>query len=108
MKILPALLLLALTSAASYGQYPAQKFAPQQQSVTQAEVSSELDQVKALYKEGRFAEAQAHAERAVLIAPSNPTAAIFLARVRHQRYHPGDQSPENFERARTAIDAYQS
>ena len=59
------------------------------------------------YRAGNFVEAQRHAERAVLLDPSNQTALTFLARVTHQRYKLGDETPENIELARAAIATYQ-
>ena len=38
---------------------------------------------------------------------SNKTAPIFIARIIHQQYKPGVDSPENVQRARDAIAAYQ-
>lgn len=108
MKFFLTLLLIAVTSMAASNQDPTQRIGQPQQPNTPSEVDLELKQVAALYKAGKFAEAQAHAERAVLLAPSNLTAAIFLARVRHQRYRPRDETPENIELARTAITAYQN
>jgi len=72
------------------------------------ELERELNQTASLYRTGNFAEAQRHAERAVSLEPTNLQAAIFLARVRHQRYRPADNRPQNLELARTAIDAYQT
>jgi len=108
MRFLSTLLLIAFTLIAVSSQIPAQANRQQEQSPAPAEVDLELKQVAALYKAGKFVEAQAHAEHAVLLAPSNLTAAIFLARVRHQRYRPGDESTENIEQARAAIAAYQN
>jgi hypothetical protein len=67
-----------------------------------------LKQTANCYRNGDFAEAQWHAERAVSLEPTNLTAAIFVARVRHARYKPGDVQPQNLEMARAAIDAYQT
>src|SRR5215813_3057863 len=99
MKLLAALLVIAFTSAAGFSQDSTQRNSSPRQTAAPTEVDSELRQVAALYKAGKFPEAQARAERAVLLAPSNLTAAIFLARVRHQRYRPGDVTPDNIELA---------
>ena len=40
------------------------------------------------------------------LIPSNKTAPIFIARIIHQQYKPGVDSPENVQRARDAIEAY--
>jgi tetratricopeptide (TPR) repeat protein len=108
MKFVTTLLVIAFTAIAGFSQDPTQKITQPQQSAASADVDLELKQVAALYKAGKFAEAQAHAERAVLLAPSHVTAAIFLARIRHQRYRPGNQTPDNIEQARTAVAAYQN
>jgi len=108
MKFLSALFVIAFTTIAGFNQLPAQKSAPSQQPATPSDVVSELNQVATLYKAGKFAEAEAHAERAVAMAPSNVTAAIFLARVRHQHYKARDDAPDNLDLARAAIAAYQN
>jgi len=104
MKLLTPLLVIALIAIANFGQEPA---LPQKQSVN-PEVVRELNQTASFYRTGNFAEAQQHAERALSLDPANLTAAIFLARVRHQRYKPADDQPQNLEMARSAIDAYQT
>ena len=108
MKVLSLLLVIVLTAVANFSQEPSQKSAPSQKRSLNPEVDRELNQTANLYRTGNFAEAQWHAERALSLEPTNPTAAIFLARVRHQRYKPGDDQPQNLEIARAAIDAYQT
>jgi tetratricopeptide (TPR) repeat protein len=108
MKFVPTLLVIAFTAIPGFNQDPTQRITQPQQTAASADVDLELKQVAALYKAGKFAEAQAHAERAVLLAPSYVTAAVFLARVRHQRYRPGNETPANLEMARAAIAAYQN
>lgn len=104
MKLFTPLLVIALIAVANFSQEPA----PSQQRSVNPEVDRELNQTASLYRTGNFAEAQRHAERAVSLEPANLRATIFLARVRHQRYKPGDDQPQNLEMARAAIDAYQT
>src|SRR6185436_12641793 len=108
MKLLPPLLVIVLTAVVSFSQEPGQKPAPSQKGSLNPEVERELNQTASLYRTGDFAEAQWHAERALSLEPTNLKAASFLARVRHQRYKPGDDEPQNLEMARAAIDAYQT
>ena len=107
MRLLRASILITLAIVTASGQNP-DSGAPQSQTPTVApEVKLELNQTATAYRRGDFAEALRHAERAVSLDPANLTAATFLARVRHQRYKPGDETPENLERAQAAISAYQ-
>jgi hypothetical protein len=80
---------------------------PATSSQTDAQVKQELEQAARMYREGKFAEAQVHSERALLLDPENKTAPQFLARTIHAQYRPGDFTPENTARAREAIIAYQ-
>jgi len=75
--------------------------------VNKIRAKNELNETARAYKAGRFEEAEQHAKRALYLDPSNPTAPIFIARVIHQQYKPGVDSPDNVQRARDAIDAYQ-
>ena len=75
--------------------------------VNKIRAKNELNETARAYKAGRFEEAENHAKRALYLDPSNPTAPIFIARVIHQQYKPGVDSPDNVQRARDAIDAYQ-
>jgi len=68
---------------------------------------NELNETAKSYKEGRFEEAEQHAKRALQLDPTNQTAPIFIARVIHQQYKPGVDQPDNIQRARDAIAAYQ-
>jgi len=102
----PALIVLVLLALINSIQDPTQT-PSQSKSSAPTEVEQELNETAKNYKEGKFAEAQQHAERAVLLDPANRTAAIFLARVMHQRYKPGDNSPESLNYAQGAIAAYQ-
>jgi len=69
---------------------------------------NELNETAKSYKDGRFEEAEKHAKRALQLDPSNPTAPIFIARVIHQQYKPGVEQPDNVQRAKDAIEAYQA
>ena len=75
--------------------------------VNKVRAKNELNETARTYREGRFEEAEQHAKRALYLDPSNPTAPIFIARVIHQQYKPGVDQPENIQRAREAIAAYQ-
>src|SRR6266550_3923510 len=75
--------------------------------VSKIRAKNELNETARAYKAGRFEEAEQHAKRALYLDPSNPTAPIFIARVIHQQYKPGVDSPDNIQRAHEAIDAYQ-
>src|SRR5206468_5529518 len=75
--------------------------------VNKVRAKSELNESARTYREGHFEEAEQHAKRALYLDPNNPTAPIFIARVIHQQYKPGVDTPDNVQRARDAIDAYQ-
>src|SRR5256884_5871539 len=75
--------------------------------VNKVRAKNELNETARSYREGRFEEAEQHAKRALYLDPSNPTAPIFIARVIHQQYKPGVDQPDNIQRAREAIAAYQ-
>src|SRR5216110_3234086 len=75
--------------------------------VNKIRAKNELNETARSYREGRFEEAEQHAKRALYLDPSNPTAPIFIARVIHQQYKPGVDQPDNIQRAREAIAAYQ-
>jgi len=67
---------------------------------------NELNETAKAYREGHFDVAEQHAKRALSFDPDNRTAAIFLARVIHQQYKPGVDTPDNLAKAREAIEAY--
>jgi tetratricopeptide (TPR) repeat protein len=67
---------------------------------------NELNETARAYREGHFEEAEQHAKRALSLDPDNKTAAVFIARVIHQQYKPGVDSPDNIAKAREAIEAY--
>src|SRR5438128_12579734 len=75
--------------------------------VNKIRAKNELNETARSYREGRFEEAEQHAKRALYLDPNNKTAPIFIARVIHQQYKPGVDQPDNIQRAREAIAAYQ-
>ena len=87
---------------------PAQPPAQRPELTTaQREAIEELNEAVRSYREGDFAEAELHAEKALALDPANKTAPLFIARTIHAQYKPGDFSEENVARARDAISAYQ-
>lgn len=72
----------------------------------QQEAVHELNATARLYREGKYAEAQKHAEKALALDPSSRVAPSFLARTIHAQYLPGVYSEANYEKAREAIEAY--
>ncbi len=99
---------LIMIATAVFGQGGQQPSAtPPEFTPAQREAREELNLTAAEYKRGHFADAQQHAERALSLDPSNRTALVFLARIIHQQYKPGINTPENIETARAAIGAYQ-
>ena len=71
-----------------------------------AQAMDELNEAAWAYRAGKFAEAQAHSEKALLLDPENKTAPYYVARTIHAQYKPGDITPENVAIARQAIVAY--
>lgn len=74
--------------------------------IAKVRAKNELNEAAKAYKEGHFEEAEQRAKRALALDPSNKTAPIFIARIVHQQYKPGVDSPENLQRARDAIESY--
>jgi len=72
----------------------------------QEEAREELNEAARCYREGHFAEARQHSEKALALDPSSKTAVLFIARTIHAQYKPGDQNEANIARARDAIEAY--
>jgi hypothetical protein len=72
-------------------------------STAEAQAKQALNDAALVYREGKFAEAQAHSERALLLDPQNKTAPFFIARTIHAQYKPEDFTPENAAKARQAI-----
>jgi hypothetical protein len=75
--------------------------------VNKVRAKNELNEAARSYRDGRFDDAEQHARRALALDESNKTAPIFIARIIHQQYKPGVDQPENIQKAREAIDAYQ-
>lgn len=71
-----------------------------------AQAKQALNDAARAYREGNYAEAQAHSERALLLDPQNKTAPMFVARSIHAQYKNGDFTPENLVKAEQAIIAY--
>jgi tetratricopeptide (TPR) repeat protein len=76
-------------------------------NIAETQVKQELNEAALAYRDGNFAEAQAHSEKALLLDPQNKTAPYFVARTIHAQYKPGNSAPENVAKARQAILAYQ-
>jgi tetratricopeptide (TPR) repeat protein len=74
--------------------------------VNKLRAKSELNDSAQAYKEGHIEEAEQHAKRALYLDPDNPTAPIFVARIIHQQYKQGVDTPENIAKAKEAIAAY--
>jgi tetratricopeptide (TPR) repeat protein len=74
--------------------------------VNKLRAKSELNDSAQAYKEGHIEEAEAHAKRALYLDPDNPTAPIFVARIIHQQYKQGVDTPDNIAKAKEAIEAY--
>src|SRR5260370_1600083 len=74
--------------------------------VNKIRAKSELNDAAQSYRDGHIAEAEKHAKRALYLDPDNPTAPIFVARIIHQQYKQGVDTPENIAKAKEAIEAY--
>ncbi len=74
--------------------------------VNKIRAKSELNDAAQAYRDGRIEEAEQHAKRALYLDPDNPTAPIFVARIIHQQYKQGVDTPENKAKAQEAIEAY--
>ena len=100
MKLLTALTIVIVLTAAAVEQTltPGSK---------EAQAKQELNEAASAYREGNFAEAQIHSERALQLDPQNKTALYFVARTIHAQYRPGIVTPENLAKAQEAITAYQ-
>jgi tetratricopeptide (TPR) repeat protein len=77
------------------------------QSGAEAQAKYELIEAGLAYRAGRFEEAQARSEKALLLDPQNKTALMYVARTIHAQYKPNDFTPENVAKGRQAIAAYQ-
>src|SRR6266436_1474343 len=74
--------------------------------INKLRAKSELNDSAQAYREGHIEEAEAHAKRALYLDPDNPTAPIFVARIIHQQYKQGVDTPDNIAKAKEAIEAY--
>jgi tetratricopeptide (TPR) repeat protein len=99
MKLLSCLIITIALVAPLLAQTPA--------GGTEAQVKQELNEAARAYREGDFAAAQAHSEKALLLDPQNKTAPMFVARTIHAQYKPGDFTQENVAKAQQAVIAYQ-
>ena len=75
--------------------------------INRIRAKNELNEAARSYRAGKFVEAQQHSERALELDPNQKTAPSFIARSIHAQYRPGVETPENTEKARRAIEAYQ-
>jgi len=98
MKLLTSLIITIALAAPLLAQTP---------TVAEAQAKQELNEAARAYREGKFADAQAHSERALQLDPQNKTAPMFIARTIHAQYRPGVSTPKNDAKAREAIIAYQ-
>lgn len=99
MKLLTSLTLAIVLVVPLLAQTPAP-------SGAEAQAKQELEEAARAYREGRFAEAQAHSEKALQLDPQNKITPFYVARTIHAQYKPGDFTPENIAKAREAIIAY--
>lgn len=108
MKTILILLILTVTLASQnlaqspprvVGQIP-------ERTPAQEEAFLELNATARAYREGNFAEAQKHAEKALVLDPASRAAPSFLARTIHAQYQPGERDEANLAKAREAIEAY--
>jgi tetratricopeptide (TPR) repeat protein len=74
--------------------------------INRIRAKNELNEAARSYKEGKFAEAQTHSERALELDPNQKVAPSFIARSIHAQYKQGVDTPDNVTRAHAAIEAY--
>ena len=98
MRLLTSLIITIALAAPLLAQTP---------TVAEAQAKQELNEAARAYREGKFADAQVHSERALQLDPQNKTAPFFIARTIHAQYKPGDNTLDNAAKARDAIIAYQ-
>jgi tetratricopeptide (TPR) repeat protein len=70
--------------------------------------SSEIDLGAQAYRQGKYAEAEQHFEKAVSLEPTNTVAHLYLATVCAQQYIPGVDTPENTSLGEKAVGQYQT
>jgi hypothetical protein len=76
-------------------------------SISSIRAKNQLNEGARAYKAGKFAEAQQHFEESMRLNPDQKNAKFFVARSIHAQYRPGVEAPENVEKARRAISAYE-
>jgi len=76
-------------------------------SVNGIRAKNQLNEGARAYKAGKFAEAQQHFEESMRLNPDQKNAKFFIARSIHAQYKAGVEAPENVEKARRAIAAYE-
>ncbi len=76
-------------------------------AVNKLRAKSQLNDGAQAYRNKNFAEAQEHFQKALELNPEQPNARLFIARSIHAQYKPGVEQPQNIEKAREAIKAYQ-
>jgi tetratricopeptide (TPR) repeat protein len=76
-------------------------------TINSIRAKNQLNEGARAYKAGKFAEAQQHFEESLRFNPEQRNAKFFIARSIHAQYRPGVEAPENVEKARRAIRAYE-
>src|ERR671921_642236 len=108
MKLFSTVLLLMALVSLALGQATGTQPGSSNQSAQEAKdreqrALEELQEAARLYRDGDFAGAQRHSERALELDPSQPNAPFFIARSIHAQFRQGIQTPENIAIARAAI-----
>ena len=85
---------------------PAQTPTPEQPKTPQEQAKAELNAGAQAYRNGNFAEAQQHFERALELDPENKQARLYVARTVQQQFRAGDTSPENLSKGEEAVAAF--
>ena len=101
MKLLTSLAITIVLVAPVLAQTPTST-----SSADTAQAKEELNEAARVFREGNFAQAQVHSERALQLDPDNKIAPYFIARTIHAQYKPGIHTPENVAKAQQAIVAY--
>jgi len=99
MKLLICLIITIALAASTPAQTPIFE-------ANKIQAKQELNEAARAYRDGNFAEAQAHSEKALQLDPENKAAPMFIARTIHAQYKPGDFTPDNVAKAQGAIIAY--
>lgn len=80
---------------------------PEAAEANRQRAREELAEGTRLYGAREYAAAQARFERSIELDPAQPAVPYLIARAIHAQYKPGDRTPQNLERAKRAIAAYQ-